>query len=368
MSETNLNIDTVDAPLKVKTGLRQLLPTVKLIKQVRKGGNGYLFFGFHNIRGERVAIKFIDWSEKKALLEPKYLASIDAKHIIKIFDANLIDNDLAYFITPFYKNGDLDDYLSRGLQGNKKALELCCNVLDGLSILHSRGLLHRDLKPENIFLSDAGEAIIGDFGSVSRIPDGASDTSGSGHSLLYRPPESLSLGRYSARGDIYQVSVLLYQLLGGKLSYELDDWLTEKEKARSSKISDDTDKQIFGNECLARKIRGGRLVETSTLPCWVDMGIKKIIIKGCHTNPEKRYQNCTEFLVKLAGKLITLRNWEIIDGKLTLTGKKRSYRIIQTAGGEYIIEKRGEGNWRRENSIRALDLSELVREIELLTI
>jgi len=84
------------------------------------------------------------------------------------------------------------------------------DILSGLSFLHANKLLHRDLKPQNILLADSGSAVIGDFGSVKRLPDGHQTVPGSGHSIIYCPPESASSGTYGISGDIYQVGVTMF--------------------------------------------------------------------------------------------------------------------------------------------------------------
>ena len=109
---------------------------------------------------------------------------------------------------------------------NRTALEYSYQILSGLSCLHSERFLHRDLKPSNIYLTEGNIAVIGDFGSVKKLPDGEQSISASSHSILYRSPESINLKKYGISGDIYQVGVILYQLLGGILHYDGMAWLS----------------------------------------------------------------------------------------------------------------------------------------------
>ena len=71
--------------------------------------------------------------------------------------------------------------------------------------------------------------LIGDFGSVKKIPEDTSTVPGSGHSLIYTPPESITSGKYGIPGDIYQIGMVLYQTLGGHLPYEESVWLNSRE-------------------------------------------------------------------------------------------------------------------------------------------
>ena len=142
-------------------------------------------------------------------------------------------------------------------------------------------LVHCDLKPANLLLNNKREAQIGDFGSVRRLPEGSNSVPGSGHSLLYRPPESVCSGTYGIEGDVYQVGLLLYQLLGGLLPYEEIAWLNEDEREQYSAIVDDFERSKFVDDILKRKITAGTIASLDSLPPWVDAQLSKTIRKSC---------------------------------------------------------------------------------------
>ncbi|TFK47432.1 kinase-like protein [Heliocybe sulcata] len=73
-------------------------------------------------------------------------------------------------ISPFYKNGDILAYTAR----NKKAdiLLLLRGVASAVSYLHNRKIpaVHGNIKASNILITDAGEAVLTDYG-MSRVAD-----------------------------------------------------------------------------------------------------------------------------------------------------------------------------------------------------
>ena len=75
-------------------------------------------------------------------------------------------------------------------------------------------MVHRDLKPANIVM-DGHTPRIADFGTVRILNQGSAVTTASRHSGLYRPPETFASNQYSRAGDVYQVGLVAYQLLGG---------------------------------------------------------------------------------------------------------------------------------------------------------
>jgi len=258
MKEPNFSFDILDVPSPIKTKLLSLSKKIEITKRSRVGSNGWLFFGQNYILKQTVAIKFYDWGgEAKYHAEPKNLAKINSENVVHILDASIVDSNYAYFLTPYFENGDLDNEICNGIQGNLRALSVARDVLSGLSHLHTENLLHRDLKAQNILVAADGKAVIGDFGSVKKIPHGNTSVPGSGHSLIYTPPESISSGLYGIPGDIYQVGIVLFQMLGGRLPYEEFAWLNSRELSKYRAIPDEIDRQIFATECIKNKIEAG---------------------------------------------------------------------------------------------------------------
>ena len=366
MKKPNFSFDLLDVPQPIKQKLVELSKDIKITKRSRIGSNGWLFFGKNRIHGQKVAIKFYDWGGKaKYHAEPKNLASINSANVITILDASYVDSDYAYFLTPYFKKGDLDNEICKGVRGNSRAISISRDMLSGLSHLHSNNLLHRDLKAENILINDDDRAIIGDFGSVKKIPQGNTTVPGSGHSLIYTPPESITTGQYGIQGDIYQIGVVLFQLLGGKLPYEESSCLTSRELRKYRAIDNEIDKQIYAKECISNKIKKGKIVVLSTLPPWVCTSLRRTISKSCNIDPQKRYQSCSEFLARLNAIRDKIHNWVIEGGYPTRLGEKCRHRIVSdSSGDDHFVEKNKGAGWRRDNSFKGLDIKEIVKKIE----
>lgn len=233
-----LSLDTVNAPNVIIDSLKNLENQISFDKASSKGANGYLFFGHNNVLNRRVAVKYYYWGGDPSFhAEPQRLAQIQSDNVITIHHAELLDDDYAFFMTPYCPIGDLDDLLEINPLGLKKAIDIVLNLLSGLSHLHSIRIVHRDLKPQNILIDSNLKALIGDFGSVKKIPEGMDSIPGSGHALLYRPPESIKSNTYCEKGDIYQLGLVLYQAVGGYLPYEESAWLNKIAKKKYDQLS-----------------------------------------------------------------------------------------------------------------------------------
>jgi serine/threonine protein kinase/Tfp pilus assembly protein PilF len=96
---------------------------------------------------------------------------------------------------------------------------LCVRMADALSAVHQSGFVHHDLKPSNVLLGLDGQPRVLDFNLASDVRNAKSRLGGT---LPYMPPEHLAAVRHpdtpnqmDARGDIYSLGVILYELLTG---------------------------------------------------------------------------------------------------------------------------------------------------------
>jgi serine/threonine-protein kinase len=96
-------------------------------------------------------------------------------------------------------------------------------VLSGLAAAHRAGLVHRDIKPENVLISDDGDVKIADFGLVRAVAEAKiTSTSVILGTAAYLSPEQVATGDTDARGDVYSVGVMVYELLTGRTPFAGD--------------------------------------------------------------------------------------------------------------------------------------------------
>lgn len=359
---STLYIEGLHAPLEIKKSLSDLSKSIAFEREDSKATNGYVFFGVNRVTSTQVTLKYYYWGGKAEYhAEPRQLAQIDADNVLKILDAGLIDTKWAYFVTPTCTGGDLDSVLESHPLGLRLALDYTYQVLSGLGHLHAARYLHRDIKPANIYLTDTGVVVIGDFGSVKKLPEDHSTIPASSHSLIYRPPETIVTNSYGLAGDIYQCGVVLYQLLGGALPYDGSAWLSKRELNQLDALATPLDRENFLDNCIKAKIAAGRAIDEATLPPWVPRQVRRIISKACHVDAKQRFQTSSAFMEKLHKVRSEMPDWRIIDGSPTLLANP-SYRIIKVTNG-YIVHKNAGGGWRTDRTISGDSLKELVESI-----
>jgi eukaryotic-like serine/threonine-protein kinase len=110
----------------------------------------------------------------------------------------------------------------------RRAVSYAWQALQGLSAVHSLGILHRDLKPANIML----EPSRGPFDRVVLIDFGFATFEGSAKltqtgavvgSLAYIAPERLRGDPFDHRSDLYAIGVILPEMLAGRPPFAAPD-------------------------------------------------------------------------------------------------------------------------------------------------
>ena len=206
-------LDFSNLPEPIRQKAEELSKDIQFTSLNEKGANGHVLIGYNKLLKRKVVVKFYYWGTGDHA-EPAVLAELESDHILKVHHAESINEDDAFFMTPYCTSGDLDDALERRKFGTVEAIDILSQIVAGASFLHGSGYLHRDLKPSNIFCLDDDRFVIGDFGSVVvQNEDGYAKTL-TRHSLLYRPPEELEEKRSYREGDLYQIGMVFLSAIG----------------------------------------------------------------------------------------------------------------------------------------------------------
>ena len=151
----------------------------------------------------------------------------------------------------FIRGQSLCEYAQALHLNVRQRLEVMIKICDAVQHAHQRGVIHRDLKPGNILVDAEGQPKILDFG-VARSTDSdahatrQTDLGQLVGTLAYMSPEQV-LGdplELDIRSDVYTLGVILYELLAGRLPYQISNKLhqavqtiREEDPARLSSIS-----------------------------------------------------------------------------------------------------------------------------------
>jgi serine/threonine protein kinase/Tfp pilus assembly protein PilF len=224
-------IVTPDQPMPATIG------RYRILNRVGEGGMGIVFEALQDHPHRSVALKVIKAPLASAELlrrfeqETEALGRLQHPGIAQIYEAGAAETALGpqpYFAMEFIRGVALIDYAQSRNLDTRERLALMEKVCQAVQHAHQRGIVHRDLKPSNILVEDSGQPKILDFG-VARITDQDAEATRQTDlgqlvgTLAYMSREQV-LGdplEADARCDIYSLGVILYELLGGRLPYQV---------------------------------------------------------------------------------------------------------------------------------------------------
>ncbi|MFT5423435.1 MAG: serine/threonine protein kinase/tetratricopeptide (TPR) repeat protein [Phycisphaerales bacterium] len=292
-------IPPVAGPAEVRAKAPDRIGPYRVLGVLGEGGMGVVYRAEQDNPKREVALKLVraGFTSERHLhrfeLEAEVLGRLTHPGIAQIYEAG-IDPATG---TPFFAMELVD-----GVELNSHALGHRLSVRDRLALFvrichavqhaHAKGVIHRDLKPSNILVTDSQSSTstlhagpqpkVLDFG-VARLTDSDAEAAtlltDAGQlvgTVPYMSPEQVTgdLESMDTRSDIYSLGVVLYELLSGRLPYDL------------------TGKPIHE---AARVITDTSAARLSSIDSHLKGDIETIVGKALEKDRDRRYQSASDF-------------------------------------------------------------------------
>jgi serine/threonine protein kinase len=169
-------------------------------------------------------------ASSRFLEEARLYTSLKHPHIVNVIDCGMLDSGVPFMVMERLRGRTLRDVMraeharGRGLRA-AIAHEVVCALCDALQRLHTHSVVHRDVKPENIFIHEV-EGVAG-RGTVKLLDLGLAGQAGLRRKVLtgtprYMAPEQIRGEAATAQSDQYSVALVLYEMLTGRLPWNVD--------------------------------------------------------------------------------------------------------------------------------------------------
>lgn len=227
----------------------------KLVRLLGSGSGGTVYLCYDREKpGPARALKVLARDEANADVnldrfydEGKAALRIKSNHVVKCFDILMADEFFAYTME-YIEGTTIAHILESPTRPSMLEVEkILMQIAQGLSDIHTYGIVHRDIKPTNLLISSAGQVYITDLG-VARIPsremivehaqiicapealpeqlrstckkkERLTSAGGIIGTLDYLSPEYVERGILDFRCDVYAFGIIAFQLLTGRLPF-----------------------------------------------------------------------------------------------------------------------------------------------------
>ena len=147
------------------------------------------------------------------------LSKLNHRSIANVLDFGTTE-DYLYLALEYFPCGSLRERLKHPVS-EADAVNYAHQIGEALQIVHAARVVHRDLKPSNLMLTNENRLVLIDFGSA-RSQFMPSDLTRSGDCTgtpYYVCPEQIDGLEPDARGDLYSLGVVLYEMLCDTLPF-----------------------------------------------------------------------------------------------------------------------------------------------------
>lgn len=276
----------------------------RILRTIGEGGMGIVFEAEQSFPRRRVALKAVrPGMASRGILrrfrnEVDLLGRLQHPGIAQLYEAGIADElspDQAFFAMELIDGCSLTEFAREHGCDQPTRWRLILRVCEAVQHAHQRGVIHRDLKPGNILVGKDGLPKVVDFG-IARAAEESNH-----HSLAtrtgqivgtpsYMSPEQIRGGEVDTRSDVYALGVIAYELLAGRLPFDLSG---------------------VGLIEAARIIREDEPTSASSFDSALRGDAEVIIRKAMAKEPDRRYSSAGELAADirrfLAGDAIAAR-------------------------------------------------------------
>jgi serine/threonine protein kinase len=203
-----------------------------IIRELGLGGTSVVYLARKRETGEDVAIKviratYLEDAEALARFarEAELATRLDHPNIVPVRDVLPLGGGAVALVMQYVAGQTLRAMIQKeGPLSTTRTEEILRDISAALDAAHGQHIVHRDVKPENVFVSDTGRALLADFG-LARSMSHETQITMSGVAIgtpTYMPPEQIDGGTTDARGDIYSLGLVGWEMLSGRRPWEGD--------------------------------------------------------------------------------------------------------------------------------------------------
>jgi serine/threonine-protein kinase len=318
----------------------------RILRVLGEGGMGVVYLAERGDLGSLAAIKILRdaWlspaRRERFASEQRTLAQLNHPSIARLYDADTLPDGTPWFVMEYVDGVPLTTYCETRAPSIGERLKLFRAVCEAVQHAHGHAVIHRDLKPSNILVTADGAVKLLDFGIAKQLDtlDRPTDQTQTGLRLMtpaYAAPEQIRGARVGSHTDVYSLGVILYELLVGRLPFDLSNRTPSEAE---TVIAEQEPERPSVAARSAPDLPGGVSRSRAASPAgWADLDV--LCLTAMHKDPTRRYRT-VEALIRdvdhfLKGEPLEAR----ADSMRYRVGKfvRRNQRAVLVAAAALIV-------------------------------
>lgn len=311
------------------------------------GGMGIVYLAEREDLGSEVAVKILRdaWlspaRRERFVLEQRTLAQLNHPFIARLYDADTSPDGTPFFAMEYVEGVPLTEYCRLHHATLEERLQLFRKVCEAVVYAHQRAVIHRDLKPSNILVKEDGSVRLLDFGIAKHLEvlGESIEQTMTGLRLMtpaYASPEQIRGDQVGIQTDVYSLGVILYELLCGKLPYDL----ASRTPAQAEKIITEHEPEkpsTVVHRLVEPSDHGPGQLPSGSKSSWSDLDV--LCLTAMHKDPHRRYASAEALLRDVDHYL----KQEPLDARADTTGYRlrkfveRNRRGVLAAGVVVVL-------------------------------
>ena len=298
---------------KIGDRIRGRDTTYLIVDFIGEGGMAQVFKAVETDSGLSVAVKIMKRENYESAetyrREFVVLRGLMHPYIVKLYD--FIDTpEYVYVVMEYLPGGSMKEKIGR--EDTIHLIEDIVKVAFGIDYAHANGVIHRDIKPANVLYDTEDEPRITDFGIAISMFSHTVKGRYAG-TPAYMAPEQIKGEPLDPRTDIYQLGLMLYEVMTGHLPFEPDN-----------------------SQEFMQWLEKGLTHEPSLYEENIPFPFDRVFIKSLSATRDNRYSRALDFAVEVINACMR-SGWNISDDVMRLFKDVMSRLVINVEPEDSVI-------------------------------
>ena len=274
----------------------------RLLAELGRGGMGAVYRAerIGGVARHHVALKLIkrgmDSEEivRRFVREREILAQLKHPNIARLIDGGISERGQVWFAMELVEGAPITQWCDAQRLDVRQRIERFLFVCAAVQYAHRNLIVHRDLKPNNILVSNEREVKLLDFGIAKLLDERLhTDAQTRSHLRLLTPefaaPEQRRGDAITTATDVYQLGLVLYELLSGRRAIRRAAATTAPQVPLRLALA--TSAPSDPDECDVDTAAAARRTNAAGLRRALSGDLERIAHKALSDEPSRRYES-----------------------------------------------------------------------------